>query len=599
MYPYGLIGNCQVSALISQLGSLDWLCLPQPDSEPVFGAILDPEKGGRFSIEGGRGLLRCDAQFYIENTPILVTELSDGHGGRIRVTDFCPRFQNKGDLHYPPELIRLIEPLEGTPKIKLSFTPIQGWKQGPAPFQTEQDLSSKQKTRYQIAEGDLILRTNASPDTILHEASFDLEQKLYFSLTWNEASSLPLRNHCELALAETQKYWQNWVKHCSIPTLYQKETIRSAITLKLHCHEESGAILAALTTSLPEAWGETRNWDYRYCWLRDAYFVLQAFHHLGHFEEMEGFLKFLLKILEGHEHSQDRLAPVYRINQALPLPEVTFEHWQGYQKSRPVRLMNQAAEHIQNDIYGELLLALAPIYLDHRFIHLRTAEHDQLFSHLAVLCERAISKPDAGLWEIRNGWQEHTFSNLMSWAGLERVARIQERGHLMSVPLDVPAARRKAMEAVLRSAKERSLRNGPEDSTFDAALTLCASLGFPDSDINMATLNAIQANLQTGATRPASSFYYRYLRNDDFGRPQSAFLICSFWVAQGLARMGRRAEAKAIFEDSLTARNHLGLLSEHYDIQTGTQLGNFPQAYSHVGLILGAFAVSPPWEEIL
>lgn len=222
-------------------------------------------------------------------------------------------------------------------------------------------------------------------------------------MSWNSSVDEDLQLVSHRFLTQTQQYWKTWVKHCSIPSLFQKETIRSALTLKLHCFEDTGAILAALTTSLPEEPGNTRNWDYRYCWLRDAYFVLTFFHNLGHFEEMEGFLKFILDIAHHHEASRERLAPVYTLGRELPLPEIIHKNWAGFQNSSPVRHNNQAAEHIQNDVYGEMILALSPVFFDERFYDLRTKEYEDLLIHFAKFATKSISLPDAGLWEVRNG----------------------------------------------------------------------------------------------------------------------------------------------------------------------------------------------------
>jgi GH15 family glucan-1,4-alpha-glucosidase len=400
-------------------------------------------------------------------------------------------------------------------------------------------------------------------------------------------------------LKQTLEYWNTWVKHCSIPSLYQSQAIRSALALKLHCYEDTGAILAALTTSLPEENGGGRNWDYRFCWLRDAYFALSAFHNLGHFEEMEGFLKFILNIVEKHEHSRSKLRPVYRLDQTLPLPEEEHAGWAGFESSVPVRSGNQAADHVQNDVYGEMVLTLAPIFFDERFQDMRTAEHEQLLAHLGRLCSVSIAKPDAGLWELRSGWQEHSFSNLMCWAGLDRLQRVCEKGFLKDLDFNLPVAVAAAEAAVRTAVEEGALRNGPKDKSFDSSLLLLPVLRFPDEELNRQTIKRIHSELCLGGEGFLSSFLYRYLRKDDFGRPKSAFLICSFWLVQALAKTGRLEEARGVMDHVMKATNSLGLLSEHYLPAAGGQNGNFPQAYSHVGQLNAAFAVSPPWSDVL
>ncbi|MEK6704267.1 MAG: glycoside hydrolase family 15 protein, partial [Bdellovibrionota bacterium] len=515
MYPYGLVGNCQISALISKYGSIDWLCLPRPDSEPVFGKILDAD-GGHFSIGpanrqldvvGTHSEVFCD-QHYLENTNILITEISCPDSGpnydRFRITDFCPRFEQYGRMFRPMSLFRIVEPISGSPSIVVSCKPVTGWNKTFA-----KTIRGNSHLRFECSEDTLRLTTNMPLTYLCESTPFQLKDKLYFGLTWSSGIEDDLVQVTERFLQQTQNYWRTWVKHCSIPSLFQAETIRSALALKLHCYEDTGAILAALTTSLPEEPGSARNWDYRYCWLRDAHFILSAFHNLGHFEEMEGFLKFFLGIAKKHETSRERLAPVYSLSQDLPLPEIEHHLWRGYYSSTPVRTNNQAAEHVQNDVYGEMVLTLAPIFFDERFFQLRNKEHEDLLAHLTLLCDRYVSKADAGLWEIRKSQQEHSFTNLMCWAGLERASRIQRNGYLKNLQIDASLARDRALAAIERSVKDGSIRNGPMDQSYDAALSLAAILRLPRNEICLATVRDIERHLAVGSARPDSSFYYR------------------------------------------------------------------------------------------
>ncbi len=591
MYNYGLVGNCNISALISNTGSIDWLCLPRPDSEPIFGRILD-EEGGAFSIIAPDGTEPQSRQHYIENTNILVTELHLKNGDAFKITDFCPRFEQHGRMFRPLSLFRIVDPIKGTPKIQVKCKPIAGWSKEAAP-----PARGNSHLRFDIRGEQLRLTTNMPLTYLSEETSFQLTEKLYFALTWNAPIEGDLPQISENFLFQTEHYWRMWVKHCSIPSLFQRETVRSALTLKLHCFEDTGAILAALTTSLPEEIGGQRNWDYRYCWLRDSYFVLTAFHRLGHFEEMEGFIKFLLNIAHKHESSRDRLAPVYTLSQELPLPEIIHPNWAGFKNSPPVRIKNQAAEHIQNDVYGEMILTLAPVFFDERFYHLRTKDHESLLENLAHLSVKSIGQPDAGLWELREGWQEHTFTNLMSWAGLERLKRIQKLGYLKNLKINLHNECERAEAAIDRALKDGIFRNSPNDASVDASLALFSILNYPQTEAILKTLAKISEELRTD--KDTKSFYYRYIRSDDFGNPKSAFVICSFWMAQALARSGQVEEAKSILNQTLRAANHLGLYSEHFSTRDNMQMGNFPQAYSHVGLINSAFAVSPPWSDVL
>lgn len=591
MYPYGLIGNCQTAALISHEGSIDWLCFPRPDSPPVFGRILD-EEGGHFSIQGmGK---YSGQQVYLPNTTILKTTITNEDGSQFEITDFSPRFYQHGRVYRPISLFRIVRPLSGNPIIKVSCRPVNGWSKDPV-----KPIRGNSHLRFDLQGDHMRLVTNMPLTYLCEETEFSLSEPIYFGLTWSAGIEDDIVSVTERFLAQTLEYWNTWVKHCSIPSLYQKETIRSALTLKLHCYEDTGAILAALTTSLPEERGQSRNWDYRFCWLRDAYFVLTAFHNLGHFEEMEGFIKFLLNIAEKHEHSRDRLWPVYRLDQSLPVPETEHSNWSGYFGSQPVRSNNQAAEHIQNDVYGEMILILAPIFLDERFQHLRNKDHERLLGNLGKHCAQNISKPDAGLWEIRNGWQEHSFSNLMCWAGLDRIEMIQSRGFLKDLNFDLHKSKIAAENSIRIAAKEGSLRNGPKDDSLDSSLLQMANLRFPDDDLIRQTISQVQSNLRLDDDPKLSSFLYRYRRQDDFGQPKSAFLICSFWLIQALARTGQIEKAQSTMKSVMNAANHLGLFSEHYIPTEKLQAGNFPQAYSHVGQINAAFAVSPPWGDIL
>lgn len=331
MYPYGLIGNCQVSALVSMTGSVDWMCVPRPDSPPVFGRLLDPD-GGHFSITSPAPADEVQtAQRYIQNTNILITTISLSNGDAFQITDFCPRFLQYGRMYRPAALFRIVEPISGTPSVLVSCKPVAGWSKEPVRPQR-----GSSHLRYDVNGDTMRLLTNM-PLTYLaeeHPVAVALTQPLYFGLSWSLGIEDDLVKVTHEFLEQTTRYWLTWVKNSSVPLLFQQEVIRSALTLKLQCYEDTGAILAAPTTSLPEQFGGTRNWDYRYCWLRDSYYALTAFHNLGHFEEMEAFLTFLLNIAHAHEHSRDRLRPVYTLSQGMPLPETEHRNWKAFSTAR-------------------------------------------------------------------------------------------------------------------------------------------------------------------------------------------------------------------------------------------------------------------------
>jgi GH15 family glucan-1,4-alpha-glucosidase len=590
MYNFGLIGNCQVSALISTVGDIAWYCLPRPDAPPIFGALLDPE-AGQLSVSLEE--LADNRQSYVRNTNILVTTLTASDGSELEITDFCPRFEQNGRMYRPAVLHRMIRPTKGSARVKVICSPILGWeKQFATPRRTNSHL------KYTYPTGCLRIYTNMPMTYLLQGNSFLLQEDVFISIVWDSRLESDIRQATLDALDRTENYWRRWVKHLSIPTLFQEEVIRSALVLKLHCYEDTGAIIAATTTSLPEELMGQRNWDYRYCWLRDAFFTLSAFNHLSHFEEMEGFLRFLLDLV----NYRDDLAPVYSIDRQLPIPEITHKNWRGYSDSLPVRSNNAAANQVQHDVYGELILALAPIYLDERFHHLRSSQLDKTIYWLAQRCCESIGKPDAGIWELRGIVQEHTFTNAMCWAGVNRVVGMIERGKLSStadLPIDrLKNAEKFAIERINAAVVGEVVTNSPQDMTLDASLLLLPILRFPDQKLSAQTLKAIATQLQVRDSK-YDNFIYRYRRDDDFGSPNDPFVICSFWLAQAYARMGESERGIEILDSVLCASNHLGLFSEHFSPKNQIQLGNFPQAYSHVGLINAAFSVSPSWQEVL
>jgi GH15 family glucan-1,4-alpha-glucosidase len=581
----GLIGNCQFSALVSRTGSIVWSCLPRFDSEPVFARLLDPD-GGELVVGAAGG--EPGAQAYIANTNVLQTTFQTKEG-RFRVVDFAPRYQVAGRYERPTRIVRILEPLEGAPRVEVRCAPRLGWsKRVPG-----RSAASGRVTYYGF-EAPLYLDTDV-PLSYLDGESFTLTEPRFLVLSWGAPLDEPLAPYACRTREATIDYWQRWVKHCNVPPLYQQEVIRSALALKLHCFEDTGAIVAAMTTSLPEApGGAGRTWDYRYCWLRDAYYVLSALRLLGHFEERERFTQFLLDIA-GRTPELD-LAPLYRVDGSSDLTEVTQAEWAGYAGERPVRVGNAAALHQQHDVFGEMVLALTPIYLDDRFSEERSRQTLDLIERLARKAVTVAGRPDAGIWEYRTAWQPQTFSSLMCWAAADRMALVAGRHRPAIVDEMRGAAERLRREIVDRAWSPRLgsfvSRYGGED--LDAALLQMPILRFPGADDLVArTVDAIGHGLGEGG------WLYRYRTDDGFGRPEVAFVICTFWFVEALARVGRHDEAKSIFERTLRALSPLGLLSEDLHVKSGRLWGNFPQAYSHVGLIHAAFAVAPRWSEIL
>ncbi|HEU4365271.1 MAG TPA: glycoside hydrolase family 15 protein, partial [Candidatus Krumholzibacteria bacterium] len=411
---HAIIGNCQYSALIDEGGAVVWLCWPRFDASFVFGDLLDPD-GGRFEITSPDTARITRA--YVKNTNILVTRFETARGD-FEVIDFAPRFVNYGRMFNPTMLVRIVRPLRGEPTIRVACRPTYDYgRTRPLVHWGSNHL------QYDGFPNRLRLTTN-SPRTYVHEErAFVLRETQYFVLTWGAPLEAPLADTCEVFLVETRKYWQSWIKHCSMPDRHQEDVIRSALTLKLHQFEDTGAIIAATTTSIPEAPGSGRTWDYRYSWLRDAYFTLSAFRHLGQFEEMERFIDFLRNIMEA---SPERLQPLYTISGSANIEEHVLDHLRGYRGDGPVRVGNAAAGHVQHDVYGEMILAMEPLFLDQRFTiddgHRPVRLLARLVEHIAV----NLTRPDAGIWEFRSTQQVHTFSLLMHWAGSRSALRVAE-----------------------------------------------------------------------------------------------------------------------------------------------------------------------------
>lgn len=582
----GLIGNCQFSALVERGGEVAWCCLPRFDSEPVFSSLLDGEGGGRFLV--GPAEPTPGRQRYLPNTNVLETRF-DTSEGSLRLLDFAPRFVEHGRLLRPTQLYRIVEPLEGAPRIRVRCAPRLGWSR---------DVPAQVQGSHHVAFGGFaspLRLTTDIPLSYLGGQPFALTERRHLVLAWGAPIEEPLRPLCDRFLEETCRYWQGWVKHCEIPPHYQAEVIRSALALKLHCFEDTGAIVAAMTTSIPEAPGSGRTWDYRYCWLRDAYYALGAFRLLGHFEEREHFVNYLLNVAANTPDLA--LAPLYRIDATADLDERVLSDWPGFEGQGPLRVGNAAARHVQNDVFGEMVLALAPVYLDERFSAERSPATLALLQRLARRGLEVAGTPDAGIWEYRTAWQPQTFSSLMSWAGADRMARVAAR-HAPALEAEFGRAATRIRDEILARAWSPGLgafagAYGGED--LDASLLQMATLRFlPAGSAQVrATVDAIRQGLSQ------DGWLQRYRLDDGFGRPTVAFLICSFWLVEALAALGRPGEARAAMDHCLQALSPLGLLSEDYEPSTGRLWGNFPQAYSHVGLIHAAFAASPKWAEVL
>jgi GH15 family glucan-1,4-alpha-glucosidase len=547
---------------------------------------LDSKDGGRFRIAPADG--EIGTQRYIPNTNILETSFQT-NSGSFRVIDFAPRFLHYDRAFRPTQLYRIVEPIEGTPRISVVCEPRLGWsKDKPSRVQGSHHI------RFEGFASQLRLTTDI-PLSYLGGQPFTLTGRQHLVLAWGAPVEEPLAPLCERFLNETSRYWQRWVKQCDIPPLFQQEVIRSALTLKLHCFEDTGAIIASMTTSIPESPASERTWDYRYCWLRDSYYVLNAFGLLGQTEEREQFVQYLLNVAGGAPGLN--LAPLFRVDGSQNLEESKLDNWPGYNGEQPVRIGNGAALHSQHDIYGEMVLALTPIFLDERLSAERSPAALKLIEELARKAISLVGMPDAGIWEYRTEWMPQTFSSLMCWAAADRMARIAARHAPVLAPEFHAAAERIHAEIIAKSwnSNKKSFVGHYGGEDLDASLLQMVRLRFlpPDDPMLLSTIAAIQRDLSMGG------WLQRYSLNDGFGIPSVAFVICTFWLIEALSAIGRREEAIAIFERIHKAISRLGLLSEDFDPAEPRMWGNFPQTYSHVGLIHAAFAASPQWTEVL
>ncbi len=589
-----LIGNCRISALVNKMGEIVWCCMPRFDSDPVFASLL--KSGEKESLNGTYGLdldgFSHSEQEYQKNTAILKTTLYDQKGSGVVITDFAPRLWQYGRTHRPVTLMRMIQPI-GSPKIRIRIRPADNEQDTPY-----QRLEGSNHIKFIGSSQSLRLTTDISITSILDEKWFILDRDCHLIFGSNESIEEPITQLTQRFLHETEANWRDWVCNLAIPFEWQDAVIRSAITLKLSAFEDTGAIVAAMTTSIPEAKDTERNWDYRFCWLRDSYFTVHALNRLGVTGTMEQYLHYLVNLAATVD--DEYLQPVFCINGDKEMEERIITKLDGYRGMGPVRFGNQAADQIQHDVYGAIVLSATQMFFDER---IRKPDDKRLFPLLETVGEKAVryyNQPDAGLWELRGSQHIHTFSSMMCWAAADRLAKIAEtlqlhgrqeywQRHADTIRNDID------QHAFNTDLNSYTATWGGD--TMDASLLLACSLGYVKGDDPrfVGTVESIEKQL-----RPSGSKYvFRYVIEDDFGAPENAFTICSFWYIEALAAIGRVDEARALFEDLLERRNHVGLLSEDIDPVTGELWGNFPQTYSMVGIINCARILSQRWEDEL
>ncbi|MFA7684301.1 MAG: glycoside hydrolase family 15 protein [Syntrophales bacterium] len=586
----GLIGNCRIGALINPAGEIVWSCLPRFDGDPIFCSLLREhdtgESTGYCTIELEE--LTGTEQFYLTNSAVLVTRLTDRKGAVVEITDFSPRFRQHGRMFTPMMMIRYVKRLHGAPRVRIRVRPTYGYGRHACSV-----TYGSHHIRYVAPDGVLRLTTDMSLTPILNETPFFLQDSISLIFSSDETIPDTIGELTRRFLNETLQYWHEWVRDIGIPFEWQDVVIRSAITLKLNTFDDTGAIIAAMTTSIPEAAGSSRNWDYRYCWLRDAYFVLNALNRLNTTPTLERYIGFLVNVIAGDPRR--RVQPVYGIDGRAQLDEMEMDSLPGYRGMGPVRVGNQAYTQTQHDVYGSAILAVAHVFFDHRLIR---RGDEALFRRLEFLGEAAFAvhdQPDAGIWEFRGMLRVHTFSSVMCWVACDRLARIAS---VLTLTDRAAYWRTRAdhIHTVIChrawSDRKQSFTAAFDEDTLDASVLLLHDLGFlaADDPRFVKTVTMIERELRHG------DYIYRYVDADDFGVPENAFLACTFWYIYALSALGRMEEGRALFEKLVAKRNGHGLLSEHIDPQTGELWGNFAQTYSMVGMINSAIRLSRRWD---
>ena len=571
-----LIGNGAIGLLVDAQASIVWGCFPRFDSDATFCALLDDAKPG-----AERGIFAIDLhdmarseQSYATNSAVLVTRLFDNAGGTVEITDCVPRFLHNGRIFHPMMLVRRIRRIAGSPRITIRLRPAVGYGSD-VPVKT----SGSSHLRFVMPDVTLRLTTDASLTAVREERPFFLDDTVTLLLGPDETVQSAVAEVGRRFIEDTDAYWRDWVRRLAIPFEWQDAVIRAAITLQQNAFDDTGAIVAAMTTSIPEAANSARNWDYRYCWLRDGYFVVNALNRLGATDTMERYLNYFVNIAAGAVDGP--LQPVYRINGGAALAESVVDALPGYRGMGPVRIGNDACRQVQHDVYGSAILAATHVFFDDRLIRRGDVA---LFERLETLGRRALAvyaEPDAGLWERR---ARRAGAHVLDGDVLGRVRPARpHRGSASGCPIVPRNGAITPPPSPASSTSTASTRSGGtfvatvDGSTLDASLLLLQEIGLVKADDPrfVATVAGIERELKRG------DFVYRYVDADDFGVPENAFVVCTFWYVNALAALGRRDEARELFMCLLECRNRHGLLAEHLAPATLRAVGQFRADVQH------------------
>lgn len=581
-YEMGLIGNCSFLGLISKDSSVEWMCWPRFDSSYVFGGLIaEPEKSGRFQIVPVGQYQSF--QYYIENTTILCTEFECADGS-FRVLDFAPRFKQHDRTYRPLILARKIELISGSPRIHVHCRPAYNYGETPE----IQAYQASNHLRFDGFPETVRLYSTLPLSFINSDLAITLTEDASLLFSWGVQVNEDIATFTDDLLNKTSAYWMNWTSQTYVGQHQQEAVLRSALTLKLHQYEDTGAIVAATTTSLPEFPGSERNWDYRFCWIRDSYYTLSALNAVSKFDELKRYAKYVQAVVT---QDSKRVQPLYSITGEAKLEEMIVP-LRGYMGNQPVRVGNQAYTHIQNDVYGQILLSLLPLYVDARFPKSTGHAPDiRLIAGILNIIDEIVDEPDAGLWEFRNKTQQHCYTYLFHWAGAKAAKKIGSFYNEPKLMRQADSIMQRASAGVERcySSQLKAYAQAVGSENMDASLFQLITMGYipPESEKALHHYQYLVENLGTG-----KSLFYRYKHKDDFGKMSASFLVCGFWAVEALAAMGKVDDAVEGFAILLGYANDLGLFSEDIDHLTGAQWGNFPQTYSHVGLINASFRIT-------
>ncbi len=573
---YAFLSDTQTGALVSRYGCVDWLCFPRFDSGACFAALLGEEKNGSWRFTPA-GELTATRRRYRGETLILETEL-DTAEGTVRLIDFMPP---RGEA---PDIVRIVEGVSGQVRLRMDLT-IRFDYGSIVPW-----VRKRHGGLEAVAGPDALIlhtpiKTHGEKLTTVAEFTVAAGERVPFVLTWFPSHQTPPREvHAEHALTETESYWHEWSKNCRVHGPWREAVVRSLITLKGLTYGPTGGIVAAATTSLPEEIGGVRNWDYRFCWLRDATFTLLALMDAGYLEEAKAWREWLLRAVAG---SPAQMQIMYGVCGERRLTEFELPWLEGYQGSKPVRVGNAASEQFQLDVYGEVLDSM---YRAAR-AGIKSTEADwRLQQALMRSLETRWELPDYGIWEIRGQPQHFTHSKMMAWVAFDRAVKLVEECDCESVE-NLPRWRalrdRIHAEVCARGYNEqkKAFTQVYGSEHLDASILMMPLVGFlPATDVRVrSTVEAVEREL----AEDGFVLRYRTETNKIDGLPgdEGVFLLCTFWLADCLHLLGRTEEARALFERLLALRNDVGLLSEEYDPKANRQLGNFPQAFSHVALV--------------